>query len=383
MFNRIKNVKQAKEHTNSVEKRYGGEIANCIKETMRYDEKHVFAEPSATARYNQTEIVLSDLDATSALIQYGDIGKTAVLNFANYIVPGGMYMDGSSGQEEHLCRESFLYNVLLGFNDSLFKQNKKEQNRYLYLNRALYSPDVIFERNGEQYKVDVISCAAPNKKKARKITLLRGPSVSLVDHLSALQEREEFVLNVAAENKVDTLILGAFGCGAFGQDPYDVANIFKYLISDKFNGCFKKVVFAVPDSNSENYKAFEDVLYHGATRKEPVAGKKHLFYFYHPFEYSCGFAKNKYPTDEEFVRYFVEHGKDENIYKDKDFRQAAMIDACRSSDTYWHFAADSCYLLKLIEGVYLASRQNLVSKLRVRRCQEILRSLEDREFDSN
>ena len=59
---------------------------------------------------------------------------------------------------------------------------------------------------------------------------------------------------IAKNNEVDTLILGAYGCGVFGQDPYEVASIFKeYLDECK---CFKTVVFAVPNGKNGNYEAF-------------------------------------------------------------------------------------------------------------------------------
>ena len=80
------------------------------------------------------------------------------------------------------------------------------------------------------------------------------------ENLAALDSRIHFVLDIAAENQVDTLILGAFGCGVFGQDAEDVCRIFvKYLTSS--HRCFKKVIFAIPnDVHSENYDKFFKVL---------------------------------------------------------------------------------------------------------------------------
>lgn len=57
-------------------------------------------------------------------------------------------------------------------------------------------------------------------------------------------------------------MLGAFGCGVFGNDPYTVARGFKGLLTGEFNGAFTNVIFAVLDNsaNQMNIKAFEEVF---------------------------------------------------------------------------------------------------------------------------
>ena len=64
---------------------------------------------------------------------------------------------------------------------------------------------------------------------------------------------------MAAINRVDTLILGAFGCGVFGQDPIEVATIFKEYLG-KYPFVFDKVIFAIPNKESTNYLAFNEIL---------------------------------------------------------------------------------------------------------------------------
>ena len=69
--------------------------------------------------------------------------KTAILNFADYLTPGGGYLNGSGAQEEVLCHESNLYSVLTNFTD-FYQWNREHINYHLYQNRAIYSPNIVF-----------------------------------------------------------------------------------------------------------------------------------------------------------------------------------------------------------------------------------------------
>lgn len=97
---------------------------------------------------------------------------------------------------------------------------------------------------------DVITCAAPNKSAAQKYC-----NVSDKENAFVLESRIRFILSVAEEHEVKTLILGAFGCGVFGQNPQEVAMIFKKaLLSEPWS--FEQVVFAIPDGKNQNLAAF-------------------------------------------------------------------------------------------------------------------------------
>ena len=184
--------------------------------------------------------------------------KIAALNFASYKNPGGMFLDGSRAQEECLCHESFLYNVLKRQTD-YYAWNRMRLNKALYKDRALYTPDVRFFKKGnikadpDGVLCDVITCAAPNKSAAQKYT-----GVSDAENSAALKERIHFLLQVAALSGAEVLILGAYGCGVFGQDPKEVAAIFKDEL-EMFT--FKEAVFAIIKSDRDNnYEAFEGVF---------------------------------------------------------------------------------------------------------------------------
>ena len=68
------------------------------------------------------------------------------------------------------------------------------------------------------------------------------------------------MLDIAKYNDVDTLILGAYGCGVFGQNPKEVAEIFKECLNTTHKSCFNKVIFAIPDGRDNNLQAFEKVF---------------------------------------------------------------------------------------------------------------------------
>jgi uncharacterized protein (TIGR02452 family) len=125
----------------------------------------------------------------------------------------------------------------------------------LYKNRALYTKDVIFERAGVVKVCDVITCASPNLTAARKYC-----NVSDSTNSDVLVSRCDYVLDILAEQGADVIILGAFGCGVFGQDPFEVATIFKDLLNTKYEGVFSKVVFAIPQGKNGNLDEFRKVF---------------------------------------------------------------------------------------------------------------------------
>lgn len=246
----------AKEHTERMAAEFWEEIRYSAVRAKVYD-GNVPHEPKAVRR--RCNLNVMDKDSVSALFSYAN-GKTAILNFASYKNAGGKFLQGSRAQEECLCHESTLYNVLSKFDDGYYRTNRAALNNGLYLNQALYTPEVVFVHGDSlsfglrKRYCDVITCAAPNKSAAS----YRFSGEELAKrNTEALKSRIEFVLNIAEDNRVDTLILGAYGCGVFGQDPTEVAEIFQ----DCLKSCdFRQVVFAIPSGKNENLKAFKNVF---------------------------------------------------------------------------------------------------------------------------
>ena len=120
----------------------------------------------------------------------------------------------------------------------------------VHTDRAIYSPDIVFQREKDVVKADVLTCAAPNFSAASKYQ-----NVSQQENNTYLRNRVRFLLLIAKEQKPDVLILGAFGCGVFGQDP----NVIAKMLHEKVQRLCpaRKVVYAVPGAKSEeNLKAF-------------------------------------------------------------------------------------------------------------------------------
>ncbi len=249
-------AKLAQTHTEQMAALFKEPIADSIKATKIYSNQ-VIVSPETNLCY-KTQLIVEDIDSVSAVLKYGDTyPRTAVLNFASHKNPGGMFMNGSKAQEECLCHESFLYNVI-SVQKQYYEENNKTKNRSLYINRALYSPGVYFERDDYRVEADVITCAAPNFSAAEKYC-----NVTKQENSKVLFERIAFVLGIAKKEQVDVLILGAYGCGVFGQDPYEVAKIFKFLLTSEkspFLNVFPKVVFAIPKGSNQNLDAFQKIF---------------------------------------------------------------------------------------------------------------------------
>ena len=114
-----KNKKEAEIHTKTMNAIYSDKIRVCIKETKLFDH---MTPMQASEPQQKPDTIIVQTDVVTAAYKYHK-GKTAVLNFASYKNPGGMFIKGSSAQEESLCHESFLYNVLQEFDHTYYEWN--------------------------------------------------------------------------------------------------------------------------------------------------------------------------------------------------------------------------------------------------------------------
>ena len=203
--------------------------------------------------------------------------RIAVLNFASAVNPGGGVTFGATAQEECLCRCSTLYPTLnQPSNWEQYYNVNRANDSVLYSDACIFSPDVIvFKRDAdipadtpasEWFAVDVITCAAP--KLRRTIFKENAPAIISPEELYKLHvKRAQHILTVAAANKADILVLGAFGCGAFANDPHVVSRaMFDAL--EGFEDCFDLVEFAVFCRSYEtvNYDVFYEACQNRHTR---------------------------------------------------------------------------------------------------------------------
>ncbi|MFF2550912.1 TIGR02452 family protein [Nocardia sp. NPDC058058] len=196
------------------------------------------------------------IDAARRLFEDG--GRTiGVLNFASARNPGGGYLRGARAQEEDLCRSALLYRCLLEAPD--YYAAHRDSTDLRYSDRVIFSPGVpvIRDRRGElradPYSISFLTSPAPN---AGQLNSRSGPGVSVRDVLNV---RADKVIAVAARHGIRDLVLGAWGCGVFRNDPAEVAAAFDYAL-DTYGASFDRVVFAVWDRAevSANRTAFED-----------------------------------------------------------------------------------------------------------------------------
>ena len=235
--------KKAEAHTKLMEERYASEIQKSVSNTKVY----TGAVEEIEYPRHMTNMLFTNTDTVSAAFLHNG-GRTAILNFASFTSPGGGFIRGAMAQEEALCHESFLYNVLREKQD-YYEENKKDLNSYLFSDRALYSKDVLFFKDNASLPFDVITCAAPNYGKAKEF-------VTYKENNNALRRRISFIRQIAEVNGVETLILGAYGCGVFQQDPGIVAAFMK---SEFSVSSIETVIFAVPGQN-KNFEIFWEVF---------------------------------------------------------------------------------------------------------------------------
>ena len=235
-------AEKAKEHVTQMEQVYAEQMEKAAAESVIYGGPDRAPVHCQGGRCDQ---VFLGIDSVSAAIRNEGKGKVAILNFADYVKPGGLFLRGSHAQEESLCMESDLFGILQSDAlSSYYEYNKKNRNHELYTDRAIYTPGVIFVRDGREHQFDVITCAAPNKSAAG-----RYHHVKTEENHECMQERIRFLRDVAEDQKVDVLIAGAWGCGVFGQPPTLVSRWFKIAF---LRSGVKKVVYAVPVPKGEN-----------------------------------------------------------------------------------------------------------------------------------
>ena len=182
-----------------------------------------------------------------------------VLNFANPLNPGGGVHIGAKSQEEDLCRKSTLLLSLESEKAKEYYDFHREQRSYFSSDYMIISPFVeVFRKSDNSltshpFKVSVLTCAAPIMTESVK-------AMDTEQYKSILYHRIKGILCLSAKKGYKNLILGAWGCGVFGNDAELVASLFYKAFKELKNTAdFDNVVMAVLDKSTSlyNYKAFD------------------------------------------------------------------------------------------------------------------------------
>ena len=222
---------------------------------------------------DNAQIIVSKKRSFQAASAYKN-RKTAVHNFASATNPGGGVVQGSSAQEECLCRCSGLY-----FNlntqpmwDGFYTPHRNARNP-IHNDDIIYTPDVtVFKSDTanpvllpekDWYTVDVITCAAPNLRERPGNSYNAGEGdmqikISDKELLLLHEKRLKKILDVAVAKGDEVIILGAFGCGAFKNKPEVVAQAAQKIVKE-YRKAFKVIEFAVYCGmrDDTNYRIFD------------------------------------------------------------------------------------------------------------------------------
>jgi uncharacterized protein (TIGR02452 family) len=234
------------------------DLRNCVDTTQLFwpDELKeltagVLSRPSASAATIVEVENESTLSAIARLL-HGGCAPVAALNFASAKNPGGGFLSGSQAQEESLARSSGLYASLS--KARAFYAHHRGNPSPLYSDAMILSPNCPVFRDdtgsllNNVHHATFISSPAPNAGVVRERS---SHDLELIPDI--LRRRAEYVLSIAASRDIRYLVLGAWGCGVFRNDPRLVARVFMSLLaSADWQGRFSKVVFSVLDTAPES-----------------------------------------------------------------------------------------------------------------------------------
>lgn len=220
--------------------------------------------------FTETKIYVQNIDTFQKAREMGS--NCAVLNMASERHPGGGVKNGSRAQEEELCRRSNLALSLYKFSNeewATFKDLLEEPGKFHYPITSyggIYSPRVkvfksylSYNHLDEPFECSVISVPALRKPKLINGKLSEEDAIKTKGKIRA-------ILRIALLHYHTKLVLGALGCGSFGNPPQHVAQLFKEVLEEKeFKGHFEEICFAIlEDGNSKehggNLKPFKDVF---------------------------------------------------------------------------------------------------------------------------
>lgn len=233
-------------HIKRMEIEYNDEIALCNKKAIIYND----IDKVNTEEYRPV-VFLENQSLVEAILSVPNEKSVTVLNGGSFYSPARKFLLGTLFDEESLCNNSYLYNVLKR-NKAYYDQNATTshmRNHELYTNRALLVPNVRFWQEEQNRYANVITCTPPKKTVENKM-----------NNSKALMKRINFIKEIVKQNPTDTLIIGAFGTERpYNQDVSEVVGCFKN-IARYFP--VKKIIFAINDKNLYDEYVKQDFFYY-------------------------------------------------------------------------------------------------------------------------
>lgn len=192
------------------------------------------------------------LEAAQRLAVEARDKEAFVLNFASAKNPGGGFLGGSQAQEESIARSSALYPTLTACLE--YYEVNRGNDTSLYTDYMIYSPRVPVFRNDagelleEPYLISVLTSPAVNAGAVKRNEPAKASEIE-----GTMRRRMGYALHAALSLGYEDLVLGAWGCGVFRNDPTQIARLFaEYLLpGGVFAGQFRKVEFAVLDTKGD------------------------------------------------------------------------------------------------------------------------------------
>jgi uncharacterized protein (TIGR02452 family) len=229
----------------------GDALRTAVDGTRLYGPRDQLPESAASAPKTAGPVVsVTDESTLAAGRRLASRGQVAALVFASAKHPGGGFRTGAKAQEEDIARASGLYRCLNAV--PRFYTYHRSRSDNLYSDQVIYSPDVPVFRDDDgvlldaAYLISFLTAAAPNRG-----ALPRGRAAQVA---RALAKRAARVLAVATAHGHRRLVLGAWGCGVFRNDPAVVAEAFAGALAERA-GQLDEVVFAIMDRTGSRTRA--------------------------------------------------------------------------------------------------------------------------------
>ncbi|OQP46914.1 TIGR02452 family protein [Niastella yeongjuensis] len=194
-------------------------------------------------------------DAARRLVSEG-MQDVMCLNFASAKNPGGGFLGGALAQEECIARASGLYPSLLTAME--YYNYHRKLGTCLYSDHMIYSPAIpIIKDEGGQVLDEPVCVTIVTSPAVNAGVVRRSEESNIEKIIPRMRMRVEKLLALCQNKQHTTLVLGAWGCGVFQNEPEEISELFREALTGKFANQFQRVVFAVKTNKESIIEPFE------------------------------------------------------------------------------------------------------------------------------